>query len=70
MTTYTSDQRRHSSATAETMADVQEEVLAFARTGRDDDLAHALSVVTGQVREGAFGEVMSELARERGRLKP
>ncbi|MBR9898949.1 MAG: double-strand break repair helicase AddA [Rhodospirillales bacterium] len=54
---------------AETMADVQEEVLAFARTGRDDDLAHALSVVTGQVREGAFGEVMSELARERGRLK-
>ncbi len=54
---------------AETMADVQEEVLAFARTSRDDDLAHALSVVTGQVREGAFGEVMSELARERGRLK-
>lgn len=54
---------------AETMADVQEEVLAFARTGRDEDLAKALSVVTGQVREGAFGEVMSELARERGRLK-
>lgn len=54
---------------AETMADVQEEVLAFARTGRDEDLARALSVVTGQVREGAFGEVMSELARERGRLK-
>ncbi|MEQ8392611.1 MAG: double-strand break repair helicase AddA [Thalassospira sp.] len=54
---------------AETMADVQEEVLAFARSGRDDDLAKALSIVTGQVREGAFGEVMSELARERGRLK-
>lgn len=54
---------------AETMADVQEEVLAFARNGRDDDLADALSVVTGQVREGAFGEVMGELARERGRLK-
>ena len=54
---------------AETMADVQEEVLAFARTGRDEALAHALSVVTAQVREGAFGEVMSELARERGRLK-
>ncbi|RCK49305.1 double-strand break repair helicase AddA [Thalassospira profundimaris] len=54
---------------AETMADVQEEVLAFARTGRDEDLAKALSVVTGQVREGAFGEVMGELARERGRLK-
>ena len=54
---------------AETMAAVQEEVLAFARTGRDEGLADALSVVTGQVREGAFGEVMSELARERGRLK-
>ena len=54
---------------AETMADVQEEVLAFARNGRDDDLADALSIVTGQVREGAFGEVMGELARERGRLK-
>tara|TARA_R110000868_G_scaffold79102_1_gene225108 strand:- start:59280 stop:62744 length:3465 start_codon:yes stop_codon:yes gene_type:complete len=54
---------------AETMTDVQEEVLAFARNGRDDGLADALSIVTGQVREGAFGEVMGELARERGRLK-
>ncbi|RCK54159.1 helicase UvrD [Thalassospira profundimaris] len=54
---------------AETMADTQEEVLAYARSGQDSVLADALAVVTGQVREGAFGEVMRDLARERGRLK-
>ncbi|AUG55212.1 double-strand break repair helicase AddA [Thalassospira marina] len=54
---------------SETMADTQEEVLAYARSGHDPVLADALAVVTGQVREGAFGEVMRDLARERGRLK-
>jgi ATP-dependent helicase/nuclease subunit A len=54
---------------AETMADTQEEVLAWARSGTAPDLEHALGVVTAQVREGAFGEVMADLARERGRLK-
>jgi ATP-dependent helicase/nuclease subunit A len=54
---------------AETMADTQEEVLAYARSGQDPILTDALSVVTGQVREGAFSDVMRDLARERGRLK-
>ncbi|MFH1806632.1 MAG: double-strand break repair helicase AddA [Pseudomonadota bacterium] len=54
---------------SETMNDVQEETLAQARSGRDQALADAVAVVTSQVREGAFGEVMGELARERGRLK-
>ncbi|MBO6804777.1 MAG: UvrD-helicase domain-containing protein, partial [Thalassospira sp.] len=53
----------------ETMAAVQEEVLAYARTGRDDQLARSLAIVTAQVGEGAFGDLMRELARERGRLK-
>ncbi|MCA1908127.1 MAG: double-strand break repair helicase AddA [Magnetospirillum sp.] len=47
----------------------KEQVLAAARDGADSLLALALEVVTGQIHETAFPELMAELASDRGRLK-
>ncbi|HLI10942.1 MAG TPA: double-strand break repair helicase AddA [Alphaproteobacteria bacterium] len=53
---------------AERMEAARDEVLRRARIGVDDALAAALREVTGHVQEGAFGELLGALARQRGRF--
>ncbi|WP_291723356.1 double-strand break repair helicase AddA [Magnetospirillum sp. 64-120] len=47
----------------------KEQVLSAARDGVDSHLGQALDVVTRQVHETAFPDLMAELAGDRGRLK-
>ncbi len=53
---------------AELMELARDEVLIAAEPERDAALAEALREVTGHVSEEEFGDLMAELARERGRL--
>jgi len=52
----------------ELMAAVQEEVITRIEPGADDKLASALATVTRHIHELHFPELMTELARERGRI--
>ncbi|HEY6335285.1 MAG TPA: UvrD-helicase domain-containing protein, partial [Alphaproteobacteria bacterium] len=53
---------------AELIARARDDVLARAHPRGDDTLARALAEVTSHVAEDAFGELMGDLVRERGRL--
>ncbi|NKB55766.1 MAG: double-strand break repair helicase AddA [Alphaproteobacteria bacterium] len=52
---------------AELLMTARDSVLSSARTG--GPLADALDVVTGYIQEDSFGEMMAQLARDRGRIR-
>ena len=53
----------------EALAEAREAVLATARSGDDPDLAAALAEVTRHAPEAGFGDLMSQLALERARMR-
>lgn len=53
---------------AEAMHAARDGVLLHAQTGDDDVLAEAVAAVTGRISETEFADLMTDLARERGRL--
>lgn len=55
--------------TQELLVSAREEVLSQAREGRDEGLAAALAVVTAQIHEMAFTDLLSDLTSSRGRLR-
>src|SRR5438067_8199106 len=54
---------------AEAVADAVETVIAAARAGREPELAEALGLVARYTAEERFGELMTALVRERGKLR-
>ena len=54
---------------AETMLEARDEVLAHASREPDSALAHAVARITSRVHETKFSDFMSDLVRERGKLR-
>ncbi|MDP6173707.1 MAG: UvrD-helicase domain-containing protein, partial [Rhodospirillales bacterium] len=53
----------------EMLISAREILFNLARSGGDEDLAQALSVVTGHIHEAQFPELLADLTRARGRLR-
>ncbi len=53
----------------EMLISAREALLNRARSGGDEDLAHALSIVTGHIHEAQFPDLLAGLTSARGRLR-